>query len=246
MVGRMDHAERQVIEYLLAEWQKPLRLTPVAQGMVALGLAEDRELRWRIGQRLRSPWRRSVQDPQRFERFRTALGLALDQARVEQLLQQAREWGLASIVLDEDEKLVARYVLRTREREGRFPSLEETARAIGQCLEQVEPRFEMLVRVGFLATTDSSPAGYRLARRYRRFLKGLGFFFHTVTLASGERFNVPCAIDYLLLASRLHSEETVSLDDACAHCVNRIHLVITHGQVIEASPEAPLVYRGGT
>ena len=53
-------------------------------------------------------------------------------------------------------------------------------------------------------------------------------------------------IDYLLLGSKLHPEEAVRLEDARTHCVGRIRLVIAHGQVIEASPEEPLVYRGGT
>jgi len=246
MRGRTDDVEQQVIDHLLAEWQKPMRLTTVAQGMAALGLARDRERRWRIGQRLRRPWRTSVPHTQRFEQFRTALGLAVDQARIEQLLQQTREWGLASILLDEDEKLVARSIVVTQEQKRRFPSLEETAQATGQSLEEVAAQFEMLARLGVLASTDSAPPGYRLARGYRRFLKGLGFSFHTVTLASEERFNVPCAGDYILLASRLNPEETVTLDDSCAHCVDRIHIAIARGQVIEALPEEPLFYRGGT
>ncbi|MGH8060280.1 MAG: hypothetical protein ACREOH_24090, partial [Candidatus Entotheonellia bacterium] len=177
MAGMADPVEQQVIEHLLVEWQKPLRLTTVAQAMAALGLGEDQELRWRIGQKLRRLWRRSAQDLTRFERFRTAIGLALDQARIQQLLRQTREWGLASIALDEDEKLVARHIVLTHERERRFPSPEETARVTGQSPGHVESQFEMLARVGVLARVESIPVGYRLGRGYRRFLKGLGFFF---------------------------------------------------------------------
>lgn len=246
MAKRTDHTETAVIHYLLAEWQKPLRLTTVAQAMAALALPADDERRWSIGQKVRRLWRRSVQDPQRYERWRITLRLDIDQARIKHFVQQTREWGTASYILDEGEKLVARYILLTQEREGRLPSLEQIARAMGESIEPVRTQCAMLARIGFLAPEESSPTGYRLAPGYRRLLRGLGFSFHTVTLASGERFNVPCAIDYLLMVSRLYPEETVTVDNSCAHCVERIHVVITRGLVIEATPEEPLVYRGGT
>lgn len=246
MAERTDRTETAVIHYLLAEWQKPLRLTTVAQAMAAMGLPADDERRWSIGKKLRRLWRRSVQDPRRYERWRTTLRLDVDQARVEHFVQQTREWGSASYILDEGEKLVARYILLTQERDGRLPSLEQIAQAMGERLEPVRAQCDMLARIGFLAPEERSPAGYCLARGYRRFLKGLGFLFHTVTLASGERFNVPCAIDYLLMASRLYPDETVAVDDSCAHCVERIHVVLARGSVTEATPEEPLVYRGGT
>jgi len=188
----MEHLEAQVITQLLTEWQQPQQhLTTVGQAMAALGLADDQELRWRVGQKVRRLWRRAVQDPGRYARFRMALGLAVDEARTARFLQQTRAWSPASYILNEEEKLVARAILLSWERDRRLPSVEEIAQAAEQTLAQVTPSLEMLARVGFLASMQGPPAGYRLARGYRRFLQGLGLSFHTVTLASGKRFNVP-------------------------------------------------------
>lgn len=186
-----DARENEVISRLLTEWQKPLRLTTVAQGMAAVGLPPDNDLRWRIGRRLQRLWRMTLSDPEYFKRIRAALGLSEDSARLEQFVQQVQDWDPVSYILNEDEKLTARYILLTRERYKCLPSPEEVAQVLGQGAEQVAGHFEMLTRIRFLASAEGAPAGYRLGRRHRRFSTGLGFFFHTVTLSSGERFNVP-------------------------------------------------------
>jgi len=84
-----------------------------------------------------------------------------------------------------------------------------------------------------------------LASGHERFLGGLGFNFHTVTLENGEQFNVPCAIDFLLLVSHRYADQRVVVDDACAHCTDRIRLVFNRGELVEASPPQTYVYRGG-
>jgi len=238
-----DAREAQVIQHLLAEWQKPLRLTTVAQAMASLGLPDDDDLRWRVAQRLRGLWRRVVRDPRRYVQFRQEVGLPVDEATIERFVQQACQWHPLSIILDEEEKLVARFLLTLWQKERRLPTRAEVGQAVRIDLTKVDRAFGMLERIGLLAREDGV---YHLRRGYQRFLGGLGLTFHTVVLPTGERFNVPCAIDYLLLAGRTYRGHRVVLEDACHHCWERIRIVMEEGQVVEAVPEEPIVYRGGT
>lgn len=53
-------------------------------------------------------------------------------------------------------------------------------------------------------------------------------------------------MDFLLLVSSQYSDERVILDDACAHCVDRIHIEVDHGQLVQVDPPETVVHRGGT
>jgi len=53
-------------------------------------------------------------------------------------------------------------------------------------------------------------------------------------------------VDFLLLVSSQYREHRVTLDDACAHCVDRIYIEVDHGQLVEVTPPDTVVYRGGT
>jgi hypothetical protein len=49
----------------------------------------------------------------------------------------------------------------------------------------------------------------------------------------------------LLLVSSEHAAERVAIADSCAHCTERIHVVIDHGQITRVEPPEALVFRGG-
>ena len=53
-------------------------------------------------------------------------------------------------------------------------------------------------------------------------------------------------MDFLLLVSSQYREHRVTLDDACAHCVERIHIEVDRGNLVQVYPEEAIVYRGGT
>jgi hypothetical protein len=50
----------------------------------------------------------------------------------------------------------------------------------------------------------------------------------------------------MLLVSSRYRDQRVVVDDACAHCSERIRIVVDHGVLSEVSPPAVGVFRGGT
>ena len=58
--------------------------------------------------------------------------------------------------------------------------------------EETANGIRILTWLGFLALPDGQPLkNYTLAEDHERYLSGLGFSFHTVTLDDGERFGIP-------------------------------------------------------
>lgn len=50
----------------------------------------------------------------------------------------------------------------------------------------------------------------------------------------------------MLLVSSRYRDQKVVMDDACAHCSERIRIVVDHGVLSEVSPSSVGVFRGGT
>lgn len=50
----------------------------------------------------------------------------------------------------------------------------------------------------------------------------------------------------MLLVSSRYRDQRVVIDDACAHCSERIRIVVDHGVLGEVSPSSVGVFRGGT
>ena len=50
----------------------------------------------------------------------------------------------------------------------------------------------------------------------------------------------------MLLVSSRYRDQRVAVDDACAHCSERIRIVVDHGVLSEVSPPGVGVFRGGT
>lgn len=187
----LAHAER-VSQLLTKEFSEGLRLTTIPQAMERLGVADRLPLRWQVAKRLESLWRDTLTSPETRRRIAAALGRPYDETQVERWRQQVGAWHLASIVLSENEKLAARCILLHRRKRRPLPRPAEIAAALGLPLRHVQNALRMLGRLGFLTIPDGrSPAHYRLTPSYRRFLEGLGFNFHTVSLDTGERFGVP-------------------------------------------------------
>ena len=53
-------------------------------------------------------------------------------------------------------------------------------------------------------------------------------------------------MDFLLLVSSQYRGRSLTLDDACAHCVDRIQIGVADGGLARVSPDETIVYRGGT
>jgi len=181
------------LERLLAqEWSTSLRLTTVPQAMARLGMGRGLEWRWRAALRLERTWRRVLLSPEKQQQIGEALSRQFDGGDRERWRGQVDTWGLASILLTENEKLAARYVLWRHRQALPLPAPRETAEVLGIPMHEVHNSFRMLGRLGFLAIADGRrPARYQLSGDWSRFTEGLGFSFHTVSLDNGERFGVP-------------------------------------------------------
>jgi len=186
----MSEAQRLQV-FLLQEWSQGMRLTTIPQAIQRLGIADERGLRWRVAKGLEALWRDALTRPERRRAIAQALGRPFDESQLEGFRQQVGTWNLASIFLTENEKLMARYILMHKESESP-PSPANLAGALGVPEPEIHMGLRSLARLGFIVLSGPSRLGrYTLAHDYEKFLKGLGFFFHTVTLDVREQFGVP-------------------------------------------------------
>lgn len=156
--------EQRVLAFLLEQWGKRFRITTIGQAMAALGLAPRQEMRARLGRYLA-----------------TNPGLS----------QSLGRWGPVPFILTEEEKLLARQVVDVFQRAGRYPRAQELAQAVRIAERQAEAGLHTLADLGLIRWQPDRPEAYSVAEDWRERAGELGFAFHTVTLESGERFNVP-------------------------------------------------------
>jgi hypothetical protein len=72
----------------------------------------------------------------------------------------------------------------------------------------------------------------------------LGWTFHTVTPRGEGSFNVPCAVDFLLLAAGVYYDSELVIEDSCAHCTDPIRVVIHPGLRVEVDPPETVILGG--
>jgi hypothetical protein len=207
-----------VIDYLRRQWDRPLRLTTVAMGLEATGRGRGSDLRLRIADNL---------------------------AANPDLHPVVKRWGVATLVLDEDEKLLGRRLVQLGS--GRTVSAAQLSADVGIAVDQLDHALTTLQHLQLISWQSHGEwLSYLMQPDYSQRLGPLGFNFHGVRLESGERFNVPCAFDYLLLAGSELAGERVEISDSCVHCTARIRAVIDRGRSLEADPKEALLFRGGS
>jgi hypothetical protein len=52
-------------------------------------------------------------------------------------------------------------------------------------------------------------------------------------------------VDFLLLVSSDYPHRRITVHDACAHCTDRIRVVIDRARIVAVEPAEALVFRGG-
>ena len=180
---------------LINDWASGLRITTVPQAIGRLGLADDPDLRWEIANHMDAMWHSSLETPEKVKEGHAAIGLTTEEEEAE-LLQnwrnQVGNWDKASILLTDNEKLIARHILYRQKSRPELPSPGDIAATLGAGPDETGNGIRMLARLGFLSLADGQPVNtYSLAADHGRFLDGLGFFFHTVTLNGEEQFGIP-------------------------------------------------------
>ena len=140
-------------------------------------------------------WHSTLESPEKVQEVNSAIGLitAEQQAGLtEHWRDQVGAWDRASILLTDNEKLTARHILYRQRYSSSLPSLEDIGDSVGIGGEETASGIQMLAKLGFLAVPSGQGAdGYSLTEDHGRFLEGLGFSFHTVTLDDDERFGIP-------------------------------------------------------
>ena len=130
-----------------------------------------------------------------------------------------QRWETPAFVLTEEEKLLG----RTLQLSGRPLTVTEIADRSGIGSRAVDTGLRTLVGLG-LALPQGS--GYRLAPDWGNRLGPLGWTFHTVSPHRGRLLQVPCAVDFLLLAAGAYRDHELVIEDSCAHCTDPIRVVI--------------------
>lgn len=180
---------------LINDWASGLHITTVPQAMHRLGLADDLEQRWAIADRMDARWHSTLETPEKLREVHLALGRIIEEEQAglaKSWPEQVASWDRASILLTDTEKLIARQILYRQKASSDLPSPDTIAAAVGIGPEETANGIKMLGRLGFLTLPDGQPVeSYTLADDHARFLEGLGFSFHTVTLDDDEQFGIP-------------------------------------------------------
>ena len=161
----LNAEERAAIDYLRADWQRLFHVTTVPQALGSLGTPTDERARWRLAAHLRAR-----QDS----------------------LPPVQQWGLAHFALTELEKSLGRHLaVAAPAGRGRLPlaDLSAALHCPSSWIGAAAAALQRLELVDHAVDGDQLVWTFRAA--WRRRLGPLGFTWHTLARASGERFGVP-------------------------------------------------------
>jgi len=156
--------EKKVVRYLLKDWGTDYNITSVDVAIDALGLRQSDELRFRVGNYIK------------------------DHPEVHAVI---RQWGWQTVVLNPNEKLVARAIVNAERDKQPARSKAELAKAVGISEKEADHAVAMLARYRILKRDRAAGGvGYAASEsRYVNWQPWLDFQFHRVALSSGRIFN---------------------------------------------------------
>src|SRR5215471_8030502 len=114
---KLTKDDKKVIEYLVKNWGEDYDVTSVDVAMASLGMKQSDETRLRIGAYIK-------QHPE--------------------LHEVLRRWGWVTIVLNADEKLIARALINAQRDAKPSPTVSEVANAVSLTSDQVKRGLGML------------------------------------------------------------------------------------------------------
>ena len=169
MATDLSLKEQEAVQVLLQDWQDILRCTTIDQALERVGVPFSHEQRMTIAAFL-------LESPE---------------------VREAMRWHSATYILTNDEKLIARTLLKHEKNPQPLPAAADIAQALFLSEERAWEGLAALAWVGFFHKTEEQEVC--LAPNYRQFLTGLGLYYHEVVLESGERFNTNCALDFFIM-----------------------------------------------
>ncbi len=167
---QLSAEEAHVVEILHGDWRDLLRCTAIHQAMEWVGVPFSHANRLQVAEFL-------IGDA-------TSAGLM--------------RWVPATYVLTNDEKLIARRLVRSWRQSGAIPQPQgDKWRESQFSAAQVEDAFKTLAWLGFLR---ESGGRHEVAENAESFLRGIGFYFHEIVLTGrDERFNTSCSPDFFIM-----------------------------------------------
>lgn len=154
---------QKVVDYLLEDWNQQFHSTNIAMAMNNVGLEQNDELRLKIGQYLRD---------------------------TSEVANNLKWWGANNYILNNDEKIIAKYLSNAQDAEKRLPDLRETSEAIGLTEKELQARLAFMAKAGLLQKSNETKLGYTLAEGYNRWGGPFRYNFHTVTITGQKTFDV--------------------------------------------------------
>ena len=149
-----------------------------------------------------------------------------------------RRWGVATLALSNEERLLSGALAAA----GQPLAANELAAQLGLAPSVAWERLRMLVHLG-IATLDNECVA--LAADYGAKLGPLGWHFQAMQLDDDPPFNIPCPVDFLLLAHGTYRERRLTLRGTCARSAAPIRVVSSDGAITAVEPATTLVFRGG-
>jgi hypothetical protein len=149
-----------------------------------------------------------------------------------------RRWGVATFALSNDERLLGRELSRA----DRPLAVTELAACLGLVVPVVRERLRMLTHLGIAMIADG---WVTLTPGYVAKLGPLGWLYQAVQLDDASPFNVPCPVDFLLLAHGSYRDRRLTMRGTCAHSDAPIRVEAAGGAITAVEPGRALVFRGG-
>jgi hypothetical protein len=121
-------------------------------------------------------------------------------------------------------------------------TVAELAARLGLAVLVVRERLRMLAHLGVVTIADDRVA---LTPAHVAKLGPLGWLYQAVQLDAEPPFNVPCPVDFLLLAHGSYRDRRLTMRGTCAHSDAPIRVEAAGGAITAVEPGRALVFRGG-
>ena len=154
---------RQVVDYLLEDWEKRMHSTSIPAAMENLDIAPDDDLRLEVGQHFREH---------------------------KDLHFNLRSWGVNNYLLGDEEKRIAKLLINTYDKEDTLPALDSMSQTLDVSSAHLESRLTFLQRAGLLVMSEENSLGYALTEKYGRWGGPLRFNYHTIAIGDEDPFAV--------------------------------------------------------
>ena len=215
--------EKQLLDTLLAMWQKKGHLTSVEQAAKML--------------------RVSISDSLRGDML-TKMEKDLS---ISEKLSRYRSW---TFVLTNQEKLIAQYIVNSEKKNSEFPALKQIATDLKLTEAEIKSRLKFFATLGILfdlgKPDETNKLGYSFGANLGSAVYDMGLRFHVFSVDDGAPFNVGCAKEALFLIGTEFTNNKVRYETVDPVTLAPIQVVFDKGQVVSITPPEAKFVEGGS